>query len=288
MNSGSLPSFPFAIHSLTGVVTLRSPLDYETTHSYRFLIRASDSGSPQPLFTDTWLSVSIEDVNDCPVEILFVPNRRFPYENQTLSMYENTEIKNLTMGYIRLFDRDSVSTRLSISLTVFDQQPKQDFEIVPSNQLNSFVLIAKRGFFDREIQSDIDLRFIATDTLLTSIHDFKIHLIDLNDNPSEFPTNPLRFDVEETADYRMVERSNGDYQFTLGYLNATDRDQGNNARVTYELEPNAFVKVDTETGRLYLVQPLDREQLPRIELKAKAINVAEPKWITDVQVLIDV
>ena len=203
-------------------------------------------------------------------------------------MYENTEIKNLTMGYIRLFDRDSVSTRLSISLTVFDQQPKQDFEIVPSNQLNSFVLIAKRGFFDREIQSDIDLRFIATDTLLTSIHDFKIHLIDLNDNPSEFPTNPLRFDVEETADYRMVERSNGDYQFTLGYLNATDRDQGNNARVTYELEPNAFVKVDTETGRLYLVQPLDREQLPRIELKAKAINVAEPKWITDVQVLIDV
>jgi hypothetical protein len=279
-------SFPFIINSTTGVVSLRSSLDYETTRSYRFLIRASDSGVPQSLFTDTWLSISIKDVNDCPVEILFIPNRRFQYNNQTLFIYENTEINNLTLGYIRLFDRDSIPTKLSISLILLDKNSKQEYDLILSNQINSYILIAKQGIFDREIQSEIHLRFIATDSLLTSIYDFKIHLIDLNDNPSEFLTNPVVFYVEELANYHMVEQLIEDYQLTIGYLNAIDRDEGENAVNKYEVELNSLVKIDSNTGRLYLIQPLDREQINKIQLKAKAINTAEPKWVTDVQIQI--
>jgi hypothetical protein len=279
-------SFPFIINSTTGVVSLRSSLDYETTRSYRFLIRASDSGVPQSLFTDTWLSISIKDVNDCPVEILFIPNRRFQYNNQTLFIYENTEINNLTLGYIRLFDRDSIPTKLSISLILLDKNSKQEYDLILSNQINSYILIAKQGIFDREIQSEIHLRFIATDSLLTTIYDFKIHLIDLNDNPSEFLTNPVVFYVEELANYHMVEQLIEDYQLTIGYLNAIDRDEGENAVNKYEVELNSLVKIDSNTGRLYLIQPLDREQINKIQLKAKAINTAEPKWVTDVQIQI--
>jgi hypothetical protein len=267
-------------------VSLYSSLDYETTRSYHFLIRASDSGLPQSLFTDTWLSISIKDVNDCPVEIIFLPNHRFQYDNQTLFIYENTEINNLTLGYIRLFDRDSIQTKLSLSLIRLDKDLKQEYEILSSNQLNSYILIVKQGIFDREIQSEINLRLIATDTLLTSIYDLKIHLIDLNDNPSEFLSNPLKFSVEELANYHMIEHPIEDHQITIGYLNAIDRDEGENARSTYQLETNSYVKVDSNTGRLYLIQPLDREQISNIELKAKAINVAEPKWVTDVTIQI--
>ena len=269
-------------------MSLLTPLDYETTRAYRFLIRASDSGVPQSLFTDTWLSISIKDVNDCPVEILFVPNRRFQYDNRTLFIYENTEIKNLTLGYIRLFDRDSIQTRLSISLLTLDKNIHQDYEIILSNQLNSYILIAKQGIFDREIENEINLRFIATDSSLTSIYDLKIHLIDLNDNPSEFPSNPIIFVVEELANYQMVNHFIEDYQMTIGYLNATDRDEGENALNTYQLEANTLVKIDSNTGRLYLIQPLDREQMNKIQIKAKAINLAEPKWITDVEIQINV
>jgi hypothetical protein len=270
------------------VVSLGSSLDYETTRSYRFLIRASDSGLPQSLFTDTWLSISIKDINDCPVEIFFVPNRRFQYNNQTLFIYENTEIINLTLGYIRLFDQDSSQTKLSVSLIMLDKNSKQDYELILSNQLNSYVLIVKQGIFDREIQSDINLRFIASDTLLTSMNDLKIHLIDLNDNPSEFPSNPMKYSVEELANYHMIEYPIENSQLTIGYLNATDRDEGENTLNKYELEENSFVKIDSNTGRLFLIQPLDREQISKIELKAKAINIAEPKWETEVQIQIDV
>ena len=158
-----------------------------------------------------------------------------------------------------------------------DKNLQQDYEILLSNQLNSYILIAQQGIFDREVQNEINLRFIATDSLLTSIYDLKIHLIDLNDNPSEFSSNPLRFYVEELANYQMMEYPIEDYQLTVGYLNATDRDEGENALNRYELEVNTLVKIDSNTGRLYLTQPLDREQLKNIQLKAKSINTAEPK-----------
>ncbi|CAF3933894.1 unnamed protein product [Rotaria sp. Silwood1] len=251
-------------------------------------ISASDADKVQSLFTDTWLSISIKDINDCPVEILFLPNRRFQYNNQILFINENTEINNLTLGYIRLFDRDSIQTKLSISLIILDKESKQEYEIILSNQLNSYILIVKQGIYDREIQTEINLRFIATDTLLTSIYDLKIHLIDLNDNPSEFLSNPLKFYVEELANYHMVKQPIEDYQLTIGYLNAIDRDEGENALNKYELESNSFVRIDSNTGRLYLIQPLDREQIENIQLIAKAINIAEPKWVTDVQIQIQV
>ncbi|CAF3481778.1 unnamed protein product [Rotaria sp. Silwood1] len=286
--SSDISSFPFVINSTTGVISLRSSLDYETIRSYRFLIRASDSGLPQSLYTDTWLSISIKDVNDCPVEIFFLPNRQFQYDNQALYIYENTDINNLTLGYIRLNDRDSEQTKLSVSLIMLEKNPKQDYELILSNQINSYTLIVKQGLFDREIQSEINLRFIATDTLLTSIYDIKIYLIDLNDNPSEFPSNILKFYVEELANYHMPEHALENYQLTIGYLNAIDRDEGENALNKYELELNSFVDIDADTGRLYLIKPLDREQISKIELKAKAINIIEPKWETDVRIQIHV
>ena len=281
-------SFPFTINSTTGVIRLSSPLDFETTRSYRFLIRASDSGLPQSLYTDTWLSISIKDVNDCPVDVDFVPNRRFQYENQSLFIHENTEIKNLTLGYIRLSDRDSIPTKLSIVLLDQNEHIKQNYELVPWNQINSYRLILKQGIFDREAQTAIKLRSLTTDSLSTSNFELNIHLIDLNDNPSEFPSNPMRFSVEELANYQMNQPMIDNYQLTIGYLNATDRDQGENAFNRYELESNPFVRIDGQTGQLFLVQPLDREELPKLILKGKAVNIAEPKWETSVTIEIDV
>ena len=286
--SADISSFPFVINSTTGIISLCSSLDYEIVRSYRFLIRASDSGLPQSLHTETWLSVSIQDVNDCPVEIVFVSNRKYLSDNRTLFIDENTEINNLTLGYIRLFDRDSEETKLSISLMVLEQDPGQSYELIASHQINSYILIVKQGIFDREVQCEINLRLIATDTLLASIYDIKIHLIDLNDNPSEFSSNPIEFFIEELANYRIVEHPNDNYHFTIGYLNATDRDVDENALNIYELEFNSLVNINSDTGRLFLTQPLDREQVSKIELKAKAINIAEPRWETAVQIQIHV
>ena len=69
---------------------------------------------------------------------------------------------------------------------------------------------------------------------------------------------------------------------------SVDRDEGENAINRYELEANAYVRVDANTGRLFLIQPFDREQIAYVALRAKAINTAEPKWVTEVQIQIHV
>lgn len=281
-------SFPFVVDSKSGVVRLAAQLDYESKRSYRFLIRASDSGLPQSLFTDSWLSISIKDVNDCPVQVNFFPNQRFRYENQTLFIHENTEINNLTLGSFRLFDPDSIQTKLSLSIVPMELNSKQEYQLIHSNQPNLFLLIVRDGIFDREQQSEINIRFVASDGLLTSIFNLKIQLIDLNDNPGRFPSNPLRFSVEELANYKMISNPDEHFEMTIGFLNASDLDEGENSQSRYELEENSWIRVDPITGRLVLIQPLDREQIDKIVLKAKSVNLVEPKWVTEVQLEIDV
>ena len=281
-------SFPFSINSTTGVVRLQSSLDFEKTRSFRFLVRASDSGLSQSLFTDSWLSISLKDVNDCPVEIRFTPNERFQYENESLLIYENIEIKNLTLGTIRLFDRDSIPTKLSISFLNDNSNRKQFYEILSTNSPNVFLLNVRNGIFDREIENEIQLNFVASDSFLTSNFTLKIHLIDLNDNPNEFLSNPIVFNVEETANYRMIVNPNENDGLTIGFLTSIDRDEGENAATHYDLDSNDYVRIDSQTGRLFLRQPLDREEISIIFLKGKATNIAEPKWTTEVQIEIHV
>uniref|UniRef100_T1K1W7 Uncharacterized protein n=1 Tax=Tetranychus urticae TaxID=32264 RepID=T1K1W7_TETUR len=53
----------FQIDSLTGEISVISPLDYETTRNYRLILRAQDAGSP-PRSNTTKLLINVEDVND--------------------------------------------------------------------------------------------------------------------------------------------------------------------------------------------------------------------------------
>nr|AEN94438.1 protocadherin alpha [Philodina roseola] len=286
--SSQSSSFPFAINSSSGVVRLQSPLDFETSRSFRFLVRASDSGLSQSLFTDSWLSISLKDVNDCPVEIRFTPNERFRFKNEILFIHENIEIENLTLGFFRLNDRDSIPTKINFSLQFDDSNRKQFYEILPTNSPTNFLLNVRNGIFDREIQNEIHLNFIASDSLLTSFYNLTIRLLDLNDNPNEFPSNPIVFYVEETANYLMNENPPENDRLTIGYLTSIDRDEGENAATRYDLDANSFVRIDSQTGRLFLRQPLDREEISTIFLKGKATNIAEPKWSTEVQIEIHV
>lgn len=280
----NISDFPFSIDARSGSIRLERRLNFERTRFYRFLIRASDSGLPKSLFTDSWLSISVDDSNRSPIEILFVPHRRFRFDNQTLFIEENVNAENLTLGYFRLFDHQTVKTNLSLSLILSEQIQRQDYRLVPSDQQNTFLFQVAAGFFDREVQQDISLRFMAKHRQLTSIYHLKIRLIDLNDNPSEFHSSVIRFYVEELPNYQMIRNPTANNEIVLGYLNSTDRDEGINAENIYVVEPNDWLRIDSETGRMVLFQPLDREQISKIELKAKAINVAEPKWETEVKI----
>ncbi|CAF1253459.1 unnamed protein product, partial [Didymodactylos carnosus] len=127
---------------------------------------------------------------------------------------------------------------------------------------------------------------------LSSIHELNIILIDVNDNPPIFASNPIVFSIEELGYYVMKNtidiKENDDRNLTIGYLYATDADIDENAVSTYHIETNSYVKVDSNTGLLSLFQPMDREQVSLVNISGYARNVAKPYWTTNVTILIKI
>ncbi|MCC7037441.1 MAG: cadherin domain-containing protein, partial [Alphaproteobacteria bacterium] len=56
----------FSIDSSTGVITVNSGLDYETTSLYNLVIRATDNGTPA-LYGEQSIRINITDVNEAPI-----------------------------------------------------------------------------------------------------------------------------------------------------------------------------------------------------------------------------
>ena len=57
-------------------------------------------------------------------------------------------------------------------------------------------------------------------------------------------------------------------------MSATDLDAGNNALLTYSLQPDVTAfRIDSDTGKVYVNSALDRERVPFYELN---VMVADP------------
>ncbi|KAM7389333.1 hypothetical protein PAMP_023318 [Pampus punctatissimus] len=66
IHNSSNPKTPiqsFSIHPTSGIISVKRPLDYEESHTYSFIVEASDQGHP-PLTTTATVQINIQDVND--------------------------------------------------------------------------------------------------------------------------------------------------------------------------------------------------------------------------------
>lgn len=111
---------------------------------------------------------------------------------------------------------------------------------------------------DRKIQATLIVRDkgIPSHQASISIH---VYLLDVNDNKPEFlnlnyKSNPIVIPENTTLDYRPI-----------FVLNATDRDSGENARLSYSFSPlatklvqNKFT-INSQTGAISIKKPLDYE-----------------------------
>ncbi|XP_063045747.1 protocadherin-12 isoform X2 [Engraulis encrasicolus] len=71
-NDLGAPSFSFAVHPTTGVVTVHQSLDYEESQVYTFVVEAIDHGHP-PLTSSATVLIQLQDDNDNYPEIVEPP-----------------------------------------------------------------------------------------------------------------------------------------------------------------------------------------------------------------------
>ncbi|XP_059145110.1 cadherin-23-like [Physella acuta] len=240
----------FVIDSQSGKITVNSTLDREKVQqiTLKVLVEDLNAETPTPQSATGTVTITVLDVNDNPPQ--------FSITNQVLNVSEatqnGTEITTFTAT-----DPDKDQT-VSFALNEYSY-----FSISPTGKLS----LSKT--LDRETQPLLHITVIATDNgspSMSSSCEIEINVLDTNDNDPEFNTTSKSFSVEE----------NSPNNTHVGYVTATDKDVGDNANVTYQMEDLVPFHINPLTGEITVAVTstltLDREKKSSYSVTVFAID----------------
>lgn len=254
----------FKIHSKSGLVITREPLDRETKEAIELKLKVND-GSHEDLAS---LVIRIQDINDV------VP--KFEQDKYTFVIEENTPPRQ-SFATVKATDLDlGENGRITFSV---DQDEHQD--VFGINQVTGEIF-AKTNL-DREQKSNYELKVVASDNgnihQLSSSVIIQLVISDANDNsPMFYPTTYHTTLPKTRSDLFMVK------------LQASDADEGSNSALKFQwLEQQTDFILDEATGDIS-VDPrflalLKTERNPRT-LKVVATDGGGRKSPTPAQIIV--
>ncbi|XP_060531934.1 cadherin-related tumor suppressor [Cylas formicarius] len=244
----------FHMDSISGILYLHKPLDYEELSAYQLNITASDNGNPR-LSTTILFAITVEDANDNPPSFLSTAIvRQFPE-----GMPVRTPIVTVTAD-----DPDS-GLNGKVTYAISNQDPdngRRHFGINPTTGVIHTLLP-----IDRETVDTFRLTVVATDRAepesarLSAEKLVTVIVEDVNDNAPVF--------VSMNA---AILPSSGSTVMTVF---ARDLDSATNGLVTYELvsDPSELFALDQSGGVLKLRRHPQRLE-PTYKLSVKATDEA--------------
>ncbi|XP_061279705.1 protocadherin beta-1 isoform X1 [Bos javanicus] len=245
----------FQIHSETGEVRLRGPLDFEAIETYDIDIQATDGGG---LSAHSKVLVEVVDVNDNPPEVTV--------SSVSSPLPEDSPLQTV-VALFSIRDRD---IRVGGKITCFLKEDLP-FAVKPTFR-NSYSLVTDRGL-DREAVSGYNITLVAMDTgppTLSSETVIEVLISDINDNPPVF----------QEDSYILTVRENNSPAVFIGKVLAEDLDLGENAKVTYSLLPPksgdlsvfAYISINSDNGKLYALRTMDYEAIQHFQFVVKATD----------------
>ncbi|KAK9968894.1 hypothetical protein ABG768_027116 [Culter alburnus] len=258
----------FQIDLISGEVTLRDEVDYETKKSYELHIQASDLGANSVSSTCRAV-IDILDVNDNAPEISIKP---MTSTSDGVAFITEAAAEESFVALISTSDGDSgpngyVSTTL---------EGHQHFKL--QQAYSDTFMIVTTATLDREAISEYNLTVIAEDLgtpPFKTVKHYTIRITDENDNAPMFS--------KATYDVSVIENNiPGSYMTTVV---ARDLDFGKNGKVSYSLIDSrtsdgspisTFVSIDPHSGSLYTLRSFDFETLKEVEFAVKASDKGFP------------
>ncbi|RZC35664.1 fat-like cadherin-related tumor suppressor -like [Asbolus verrucosus] len=251
----------FAIHPMSGVISLSRPLRYNEGTYHELTVLGQDRGAPfrhgSGMVSKAKVRIRVKKVNFHAPEIRI---RRHPQivENSNADIY----------AIVNVSDKDSGVHGEIKSLEIVDGDPDGHFRIRPTKQKGEFNIEVLK-LLDRETTPQgYNLKLRAVDRGVPPRESYKsvpVHLTDLNDNAPVFNKEIYEVKVPETAPVNTP----------LMRLKVTDADEGRNAQVFLEIvggnEGGEF-NINPETGMLYTAVPLDAESKQFYSLTVSAID----------------
>jgi hypothetical protein len=261
----------FAIHNVTGKLSLVSAVDYEAHHFFNFRVTASNIWVPSaPRSSFIEVMINITDYNDTPL-----------FDQAVFHGTVNEAVaQGVVVFTVHATDLDSTLNKYI------------SYEIVNSTN-SAFKVTAATGELmatqplDRETFETYTIYVRARDAgvpQLASVAKVVLVTLDSNDNTPIISPSSYTF---ELAENRMGTND-------LGTVTATDADKGENARLTFEVvaaspKPLAAVfSADMSTGIIRVTGPLNREDATFHILTVLVSDLGVPNRSSTCQVVVNV
>ncbi|XP_070192612.1 cadherin EGF LAG seven-pass G-type receptor 2-like isoform X2 [Littorina saxatilis] len=244
-------SFPLSIDPQTGWIRTSGKIDREHKSEYTLTVKVSDAGVPQQSATTTVI-IGIRDINDnAPI---------FTSRFYQAAVSEEARIGDEVIRVIAQDQDEGENARVR-------------YDIIGGNIGDAFQmrqgLITVKKELDARQQNRYSLTVTATDTGgRKDTVQVSINVTDTNRHAPEFQATPFQFAVDENIEI-------GTSVYKVG---AIDEDRGENARITYSLDPSikAF-SIDPNTGVITTRVTLNRESSPAYMLHVTATDNGNPQ-----------
>ncbi|XP_026213724.1 putative protocadherin beta-18 [Anabas testudineus] len=265
-NSAS-PLFNMDPHS--GEMTVVGVLDYEKAKHYEIDIKATDKGG---LADTSKVLIEVTDLNDnAPVISIISLSNPIPEDSAPDTVIAMLNIKDLDSGkngQVKCFINPDLPFKIKSSST-------------------NFYSLMSDDVLDRETLPEYNITITAMDEGFPSYSTNKtLHLkiSDVNDNAPMFPQQFMTAFITENNSPGM----------SLLSVKASDKDTGNNARISYFLEDSqlnglsasAYFSVNVESGEILAVRSFDYEQTKEFNIRVKAQDGGSPPLTSNVTVKI--
>ncbi|XP_062855066.1 putative protocadherin beta-18 [Trichomycterus rosablanca] len=257
----------FNINSDTGEIHVVGALDFEKSKQYELDLEAMDTGG---LTDNSKVLIEITDVNDnSPVINVISFFNPIPENSGPETVIAILNIKDIDSG-----KNGQIRCRVNSNLP---------FRIKSSSS-NFYTLVNDR-ILDREMSSEYNITITASDEgspSLSTNKTFTLKISDVNDNAPVF----------QRHSYTAYVAENNLPGVSIFAVTATDKDTGNNARISYFLEEqsvngvaaSSYISFNAESGEILAVRSFDYEKTKEFTICVKAQDGGNPPLSSNVSV----
>ncbi|KAM6972795.1 protocadherin Fat 1a [Aplochiton taeniatus] len=258
----------WAVNSETGWVTTLKELDREKVSKYTVAVMATDRGDKVQLTAGTKVEVTVADVNDNPP--------RFTAEIYKGTVSEDDPPPSGVIAILSTTDADSEDINKQVSYFITGGDPLGQFAI---EHVQNEWKVSVRKPLDREERDNYLLNITATDGTFTAKATVEVKVLDANDNSPACEKSLYSESVpEDSPSGRLILQ-----------VSATDADIRSNAQISYELQGAGaeLFTIDSDTGELKTLQPLDREEQEEHRFKVRALDGGGRYCEADVRITVE-
>ncbi|KAG5454214.1 Protocadherin-1 [Clonorchis sinensis] len=288
----------FTLDAVTGWIRVQWEVDYELYKKIILTVEAVDSGQ-LPRASTCVVEIVVLDENDHAPEIRFEP----AFVTNYALVPENENPAGRLVAVFTVTDRDAgengrVACQLAepsrwhfqspdpkIIKALISADPPNAFFKLQHMQVPFSVMykLTTAAVFDREVVSQITVLIVCSDygqPPRNTSGAVAVRITDMNDVAPKFPRERFYMNVREDV---LV----GSILFTV---NATDVDEGRNAKLTYWLSgPDMdYFAVNENSGEISVRRPMDRELKSSLHCRIHAVDQGTPPLNSSADILVSV